>query len=584
MKPVRILCISLIGAIPFLMPNLTKAAPEAKKIKIIQTTDVHGNFFPYNFIERTPWGGSMARVATFVDSVREAEGADNVLLLDNGDILQGQPTVYYYNFIDTASTHLASRIYDFLGYDAATIGNHDVETGHEVYDRWIRQTVVPVLGANVIDRATGLPYLKPYKVFERGGIRIAVLGLLTPAVPAWLPENLWKGLEFEDMESAARKWVPLIREKEKPDILIGLFHSGHEYGRRTGDYRENASLEIARTVPGFDIVMMGHDHQRFNRVIANASGDSVVVVNPANNAVALATVDIMIEKDDAGNILGKKLNAAINDIAEIAPSRRYMDHFASDLEKINGFVDREIGSAEGEFSSQEAFFGPSAFIDLIHSLQLKITGADVSFAAPLSFDAVIHKGPVRVSDMFNLYKYENLLYTMQMTGKEIRNYLEKSYSIWINTIGPGSRHLLQFADKNPSPARNSLRFPSYNFDSAAGIIYTVDVTKPEGERVNILSMGNGQQFDPEGVYKVAVNSYRGNGGGDLMTKGAGIPQKELKSRIISSTDLDLRYYLMKEIERDGTIKPMTLDSWKFVPEEVAAPAIERDKAILFPEK
>lgn len=526
----------------------------------------------------------MARVASAVDSIRATAGKENVLLLDNGDILQGQPTVYYYNFIDTVTPHIASRIYDFLEYDAATIGNHDVETGHPVYDRWIAQTSVPVLGANVLDEATGEPYLTPYYIIERQGIRIAVLGLLTPAIPAWLPRNLWSGLKFEDMEQCAEKWIKIIREKENPDLIVGLFHSGHEYTRRTGDFHENASLQIAKTIPGFDIVFMGHDHQRFNKIVGNSEGDSVVVINPANNANAISVVDVTFEKDKSGKVAKKHISANLVDIEDIAPSSRYMAEFQKDYDKVDEFVSRQIGVATGDFSSHEAFFGPSAFIDLVHKLQLDITGADISFAAPLSFDATIKEGPVRVSDMFNLYKYENLLYTMSMSGKEIKDYLEESYSIWIQNPSVDQKHLLLFSSKNPSPADLSFKYPSYNFDSAAGIRYTVDVTKPKGERVSILSMADGTPFSSDKTYKVAVNSYRGNGGGDLMTKGAGIKHADLPSRIISSTDLDLRYYMLKEIERLGTITPTTLDSWKFVPEKVAEPLIKRDRALLFSEK
>lgn len=585
MKPTSLFCLSLIAAtISTMTPDTASATTDDVHLRIIQTTDVHGNFFPYNFITREAWAGSLARAATFVDSVRESAGENNVVLLDNGDILQGQPTVYYYNFIDTVTPHIASRIYDFMRYDAATIGNHDVETGHPVYDRWIADTKVPVLGANVIDTTTGQPYLKPYQIIEKNGIKIAVLGLLTPAIPAWLPENLWSGLRFDDMEETARKWIDIIREKEKPDLMVGLFHSGHDYARGTGEYHENASLKIARSVPGFDIVFMGHDHQRFNKVVSNAAGDSVIVINPANNANAIAIVDIVFNKDNDGRFIKKSIAGNLQELDLLQPSQAFMNEFDADRKKVDEFVSRLIGESTGDFSSHDAYFGPSAFIDLVHRLQLDITGADISFAAPLSFDAVIKKGPVRVSDMFNLYKYENLLYTMDMTGKEIKDYLEESYSIWIQNPSENQTHILLFAEKKPDAAHNALKHPSYNFDSAAGIRYTVDITKPKGGRVNIISMADGSAFSPEKHYKVAVNSYRGNGGGDLMTKGAGIPHEELPKRIISSTDLDLRYYMMKEIERAGTISPVTLDSWKFVPEEIAAPLINTDRAILFPDE
>ena len=238
------------------------------KLKIVQTSDVHGNYYPYNFITQKDWAGSLARVHAFVQKKREIY-KDNLILLDNGDILQGQPTAYYYNYIDTVSPHLCAEMMNYMGYDAGNMGNHDVETGRRVFDRWISECNFPVLGANIIDTATGETHLKPYKVMERDGVKIVVLGMITPAIPAWLSENLWKGLRFDDMEQTAKKWMKIIREKEKPDLVIGLFHAGQDAFLMSGKYNENASLSVAKNVPGFDMVLMGHDHARECKKIAN---------------------------------------------------------------------------------------------------------------------------------------------------------------------------------------------------------------------------------------------------------------------------------------------------------------------------
>ena len=220
-------------------------------------------------------------------------------------------------------------------------------------------------------------------------------------------------------------------------------------------------------------------------------------------------------------------------------------------------------------------------MSLLHKLQLEISKADISFAAPLSFDATIHAGPITVSDMFTLYKYENMLYVMELTGREIKNYLEEAYSLWTKQITPDQHHLINFASENPTPADNRLAKPSYNFDSAAGIDYTVDVTKPKGEKISILSLSDGRPFSLDSTYTVAVNSYRANGGGDLLTKGAGIPASELNSRVVRATDKDLRYYLIKEIERNPDLHPVDLANWRFVPETVAKKAIAIDRELLF---
>lgn len=578
MKPLcALLAVCCLSALPLL-------ADETVKMKIIQTSDVHGNYFPEDFITRTPSEGSLARVHTYAQQMRAERGKQNVLLLDNGDILQGQPTAYYYNFIDTVAPHLTSSITRFMGYDAGTIGNHDVETGHSVYDRWVAQNAFPTLGANVVNANTGLPYLRPYAIINKNGVKVAVLGLLTEGIPGWLPENLWSGLRFEDMQKTAAKWVPFIREVEKPDLMIGMFHSGRDSTKRIAGVAENASMMVARHVPGFDIVLMGHDHSPYYEVITNDFGKKVVVANPANLAHRVADIDVTFTRDARGKVFLKEIDGRITDMSGYEPSVEFLEKFSSQRDSVANYVSRKIGSISAPLTTRDAYFGPSSFIDFIHQMQLDLTGADISFSAPLSFDATIPAGDIHVSDMFNLYKYENMLYTMALTGQEIKDYLEMSYDIWTNTMKSPDDHLLRLKDgANASDMTHTgFQYPSYNFDSAAGIIYTVDVTKPRGEKISITSMADGSPFDPAKTYKVAINSYRGNGGGNLLTDGAGIPAKELSGRILTSTDKDLRYYLMEYIaSHPEGLNPQPLNQWRFIPEEVAAPAAVRDRALLF---
>lgn len=573
----RLISLIMILAAGF---NTINAQEHTIKLKIVQTSDIHGNFFPYDFINRKAWGGSLARVHAFAEEQRKTFG-DNLILLDNGDILQGQPSVYYYNFIDTVSSHLCADMLNFMRYDAANMGNHDIETGHAVYDRWVKECNFPVLGANIIDTKTGAPYLPPYKIIERDGIKIAVLGLITPAIPAWLAENLWEGLQFEDMETSARKWVKIIQEKEKPDILIGLFHSGRDASKNTGKWNENASLTVAQNVPGFHIVLMGHDHRQFCQNVPNCEGNYVMAVNPGSNGNDVSDIDITITKN--GNETSMNIDARLTDMNKYEPSQEFMEHFKKQYDDVDNFVKQKIGTITASLDTRPAYFGSSAFIDFIHTLQLAISGADISFAAPLSFDATIDKGDIYMSDMFNLYKYENMLYVMELTGKEIKDYLEYSYSIWTRQMTSPDDSLLLLKDITPEEDKSHAIFanPSYNFDSASGIIYTVDVTKPQGEKISISSMADGTPFLMDKTYKVAINSYRGNGGGELLTRGAGIPQDQLPARIVFSTDKDLRFYLMEYIRKQGTLSPKALNQWRFIPEEWVKQAAKRDYDLLF---
>ena len=554
------------------------AATREVKLKLIETSDIHGNFFPYNFITQQDWKGSFARVHSYAQQERQTYG-DNLLLMDNGDILQGQPSAYYYNFMDTVSTHITAAMMNYMGFVVGNMGNHDVEAGHAVYDRWISQCQFPVLGANIIQVSDEQPYLKPYEIIEREGVKIAVLGMITPAIPTWLPETLWKGLYFADMEQTARKWMPIIQEKEKPDIIIGLFHAGKEARTVAGKYREDASAEIAERIPGFDIIMMGHDHRRFCGKIANVQGDSVLLINPANNGRTVGDVEITLTLD-GDKVIRKSIQGKLADMDKLEPSPDFMKQFAPQYQAVEAFVSEKVGTFTETISTRPAYFGPSAFIDFIHSLQLDLTGADISFAAPLSFDAVIKEGDIHISDMFNLYKYENMLYTMELTGKEIKGFLEESYAIWTNQMKSADDHVLLLTERKDG---NGYTFtnPSFNFDSAAGIIYTVDVTKPAGQKITIQSLANGEPFDLNRTYRVALNSYRGNGGGELLTKGAGIPQDQLKDRIISATEKDLRYYMIQYIREKKTLSPQPLNQWKMIPEDWTEKAAERDARLLF---
>ena len=568
----------------FAMIAVSTASAQNKKVelRILETSDVHGSFFPYDAINRRPKPGSMARVSSYVSRLRGKYGS-NLLLLDNGDILQGQPVSYFSNFIDTTDTNIAAQVVNYLKYDAVTIGNHDVEPGHKVYDKWRKEVACPVLGANVIDATTGQPYLKPYAIFVRQGVKIAVLGMLTPAIPNWLSKDIWSGLRFDEMVKTARHWMRIIKEKERADVVIGLFHSGAHGGITTPDYMEDASETVAREVPGFNIVLFGHDHTRHNDTITNTAGQKVLCLDPANNAITVSDATIQLTRQK-GKWTVTSVSGNLQDITQEPVDEAYMSHFRAYINKVDAFANEKIGEFKHAISSRDCYFGSSAFNDLILNLEMKMTGADIAFNAPLQFNATIKAGPIYMSDMFNLYKYENQLYVMRLTGEEVRRHLEMSYDLWMNTMTSPDDHLLLLDRRTYGDAqRMGFKNFSFNFDSAAGIDYTVDVTKPAGKKVTILRMSNGQPFNEKAWYKVAVNSYRGNGGGELLTRGAGIAKDSLESRIIWRPERDQRYYLAQEIRKAGIMDPQPNNNWKVIPEAWTRPAAERDYKLLFGE-
>ena len=585
----------LLPILALLGVSLTMTAKTNTKtirLKVIETSDVHGHFFPYDFMEQKPLKGTLVRANTYINSQRSIYG-DNLLLIDNGDILQGQPCVYWSNYVMPEDENLAASVINYMRYDAETVGNHDIEPGHKVYDKWIREVRCPLLGANIVKEecknGKASPKsiykgLKPYSVHYKDGVKVCIIGLLTPTIPSWLNHSIWKGIEFEEMVSCARKWVKYIQDYEKPDLIFGLFHSGLDGGIVTDECAENATADVAREVPGFDVIFFGHDHQVHKEWIVNKNGQNVLCIDPSCYVKNVAEAEIELTYTN-GKLSKKVIEGHIVNVLDEEVDTDMLSHFQPQIDAVKSYVSQKIGRFESPIYTRESFFGNSAFTDLIHNLQLQITNADISFNAPLSFNTTINAGDVTMADMFKLYRFENLLFVLRMTGEEIRKHLEYSYDMWTNTMKSPEDHALRLNDNSKDDQqRTGFQYYTFNFDSACGIDYEVDLTKPDGEKVKILRFTNGVPFDEKKWYKVAMNSYRANGGGELLTLGAGIPQDSLYNRVIFHTDRDQRYYLTNEIKRMGVINPKPNNNWKFVPENWVKPALERDRKQLFGNK
>jgi len=586
MNKIYILLISTLLSVATIEAKNSKTV----KIKVVETSDVHGHFFPYDFMEKKPIRGTLTRANSYIKQQRKKYGDDHFLLIDNGDILQGQPCVYWSNYVMPENENIAASVINYMKYDAETVGNHDIEPGHKVYDKWIREVRCPLLGANIVKEeyknAAARPEhiytgLQPYSVHYKDGVKIVVIGMLTPAIPNWLNKSIWKGLEFEEMTACAKKWIKYVKEYEKPDLIFGLFHSGLDGGIKTDEYDENATESVAREVPGFDVIFFGHDHQVHNTFITNKAGEKVLCIDPSCYVANVAEAEITLTYND-GKLAKKQIKGNIVNVLDEKIDKKMLEHFQPTIDEVKDYVNQRIGYFKHPIYTRESFFGNSAFTDLIHNLQMSISKADISFNAPLAFDTTIDAGEVTQADMFKLYRFENLLFVLRMTGEEIRKHLEFSYDMWTNTMTSPSDHVLRLNDDSKEDQqRTGFQYYTFNFDSACGIDYLVDVTKPDGQKVKILRMSNGEPFDEKKWYKVVMNSYRANGGGELLTRGAGIPQDSLESRVLFHTDLDQRHYLTEEIKRLGTIAPQKNNNWKFIPEAWVKPALERDRKQLF---
>ena len=546
----------------FICAFLACVLANAQTINVIYTTDVHGAIFNYDFVRDTVADHSLANAYGYIESVRDT--SSNVILLDAGDMLQGTPVVYYYNYIDSASTHVIPRVYNFMKYDAVCVGNHDIEAGHAVYDKVVRQMQAPMLGANVMDTKTGKPYFQPYAIFERAGKKIAVIGITTPYVPHWLTEFYWSGMEFRDMIESAKFWVKKVRDEHKPDVVIGLFHSGYDYtygGQSAKTYcNENASVLVAEQVEGFDALLIGHDHKLHNKKIKSPSGKLVPVIDAGVGARNLGLLSITFDKDGRPSC-----NTSLIALSNVKPSESFNKAFLPHMLAVKAYTKKVVCDLASDVNAYESLLGSSAFVDVIHRTMLKHTGADISMSAPLLINANLKAGPLTVGRMFSLYRYENTLTVVRMTGAEVKKYLEYSYDLWIRNPEQGG-HVLNVT----KPGRLAKSY--YNLDSAAGIIYAVNVTKPFGERVNIISMANGAKFNPKKEYKVALNSYRANGGGGHLEQGVGIPFDKIKSRIVKTIPQDLRGIVMQDLSEqsaNGAVEFKPLNNWEFTPVKVA---------------
>src|SRR5574344_989323 len=248
--------------------------------------------------------------------------------------------------------------------------------------------------------------------------------------------------------------------------------------------------------------MAGHDHEQYCKWVQNIAGQKVLVINPGKNAINVSNVDIKIVKNRKGNIISKQIVGQLIPTSNIEPDKKFLDDFAAQYDTLNKFVSHKLAVLDRSISIHPAFFCLCDFVDAIHSIQLNLTGADVSFVSPFSMKAEFKKGDFLVSDLFNLYKYENKLYVAKLTGLEIKNYLEESYSRWVNKMHSPNDHLLLLSTQN---GHTTFKNELFNFDSAAGIYYTVDVTKDKGKRINITKMANGDPFFLNKTYQVVLN-------------------------------------------------------------------------------
>jgi 2',3'-cyclic-nucleotide 2'-phosphodiesterase/3'-nucleotidase len=520
--------------------------PDRVQITILGTTDLHGNINPIDYYTNKPDNRGLAKVATLIKRIRKEH--PNILLIDSGDTIQGSPLESFHGRKNNQPPDPMMLVMNSLNYDAMTVGNHEYNFGLKVLEKARGEANFPWLSANTYDVAKQQPHYKPYIVKEVAGVRIGILGLTTPGIPNWDNPPNYAGLEFHEPVSEARKWVAMLRDQEKADVVVIAMHMGLGEDLRTGEVNpgqvahENEAITIAKEVPGVDVIFMGHTHRDVPSLYING-----VLLTQANYwGRNLARADLYLQKTMTGGwrLYAKSARTLpTDDKAEPDPD---VTKIAQPYDnETQGWLTKVIGQSSEELTAKEARFRDTAILDLIQKVQLEAGKADVSMVASFNSEARIAKGPVSVRDIAGLYVYENTLAVLEVTGQQLKDALEHSAK-YFKTYVPGK----------PASDLIDEKIPAYNFDIAEGVTYDLDISRPIGQRIQNLRF-RGQPLSPTRKLRLATNNYRVNGGGGYtMYKNA---------PVVYRSSEEIRELIIDWLERNKTVPVKPNNNWRLVP-------------------
>ena len=532
--------------------NATAPARRAQ-ITILSTTDLHGNILPVDYYTNKADERGLAKAATIIKQARREN--PNLLLLDSGDTIQGTPLVYYHNEKKNQPIDPMMLTMSALKYDAMAVGNHDYNFGLKVLEKARREAKFPWISANTYRKGTDQTFYDPYIVRETSGVRVGILGLTTAGIPYWENTENYAGLEFREPVSEAKKWVAVLREKERVDLLVIAMHMGLERDLRTGEMRlgvvpnENAAISIAEQVAGVDVILMGHTHRDEPTVYING----VLLTQADKWGTRVARVDVYMERaEDAvgGWRVVAKQARTIPVTGAVEPDQEILKLVEPYDRETQDWLARVIGQSPADLSAKEARFRDTAILDLIQRVQLEVGKATVSMAASFNPQAHIPKGPVTVRDIAGLYEYENTLVVIEVTGRQLKEALEHS-----------ARYFRAYVPNKAASELVDDKIPGYNFDVAEGVTYDLDISKPVGERILNLRYG-GQPVSPTQKFRLATNNYRVNGGGGYtMYRDA---------PVLYRSGEEIRELIIEWVERHRSVPAEPTNNWRLLPVSLVA--------------
>ena len=545
-------------------------------IRLVGTSDVHGSIFDTDCLSGEDRRGNLAKFSTFLNSQRKE--FRNVVYLDAGDFLQGSVDVYQDVTAQLHRISLPAQAYNLLGCDASVLGNHDFAVGAASYERFIRGAEFPVLGANVCFEQYG-DYLPPYRILNKGGVKIAVLGLTTPIAKYALPSDRIGELDLRDVVESARYWVPYLKEKKNADVVIGLLHTGLQNGRVPEDIGvyENSVRRLINQVPGFNVIVYGHDHQARCLKEVDCNGDSVLLINPGEKVsrAVVATINVVSRDTDTPVVL---TSGELVDITGQEPDKRFLEKLSGWYDDVRNYADSTVGTTSVKMEANGILWRNSSIMDYVHSIQLGYNGAQVSLSSPALAVSQVDSREIKMRDLFRICQGDNTMVSVMLKGSEVRDVLEYSADMFYNTVSDGTQNLLKYRE-----SRNGNKVPRRSVNSlvtAAGIDYVIDVTKPKGERVRILSLTDGKPFSPDTYYRTTISSSLFSSTESPVLRATGMTLPDMQKRLNGSSAADIRYYMItdlalrKEMDIPVQVKPVT--TWRLVPETIVSECLAND--------
>jgi 2',3'-cyclic-nucleotide 2'-phosphodiesterase/3'-nucleotidase/5'-nucleotidase len=536
------------------------AAPRTLDLLIAATTDVHGRVRGWDYYANASDAvHGLSRAATIVDSVRAANPG-RVLLVDAGDLLQGNPFTYVAARVTHPARNPVIAAMNAMRYDAAVVGNHEFNYGVPYLDGAAKQAHFPLLASNV-RHANGVPHFPSTATFVRGGVRVAVIGATTPGSDVWDTDHLKAaGLTVIDIVPSVRAAVQGARAKGA-QVIVVVLHSGlgglSSYDTLvTGVPPEDVTERVAREVDGIDVIIFGHSH----REVIDTTINGALVIQPKNWATTVGIATLSLEAEGSKWIVKRHRGRSVA-VAGHAESPAVLAATSSAHRSTLAWVTSPVGQMAETWRSDSARVKDTPVMDFMLEVMRREAHADLAASAAFALDARIDSGKVTLSELSRLYPYDNTLRAVRLSGKQLRSFLNFSAQYYRTINANGTI---------PAEGAVNIGVCGYNFDIVAGANYVIDLRKPAGERITELSV-NGKIVRDDDTFTMALNNYRQTGGGGY-TMLTGAP-------VTFPRDVDIRQLLIDEVKRKGTLRRSDYftQNWRIEPASAVGPAFDEQQ-------